>query len=365
MPDKVKINAVEFQLIVITFTIGSTVLLIPGSLAAVAKQDAWISSALTILISFLFIFLYFQLAKVYPTMTYVMFNEKILGKWLGKISAAVFLFYFFEIATASTREIGDFLSTQILIGTPIEMIMMMFLVTSLIGVRLGLEAICRTAIIFFPWIAVLLFILCLFLIPEAKIENIQPILGEGVKPVLMGVYYNIGYPLELIVFLMITPNMTEKPKLKKVYYSGAFVGGFIVFLLVTLCILVLGADSSARLAYPSYTLGKKISIGGFFERIEVVVAIIWFFTIYFKLTICYYALSFGLSQLLGLKSNQILLFPLFFLILPFSIFGYPDIVHFHEYANKGWIPFTFTIGLLQPLFLLVIGKWRGKYTTKT
>lgn len=361
MLEKGRINAGEFQTIVITFTIGSSILVAPSLLAEVAKQDAWISAVLTILISLFFLFIYNQLVSLYPSMTYVECNEKIFGKWIGKITALLFLFYFYYLASVLLREMGDFLTTQVMVETPIEIIMGMFLLTSLIGIRLGLEVICRTAIIFFPWIILLYFMLVVFLIPEIKLVNIQPIFGEGMKPIIKGSYSMLGLPyLELAIFLMITPFVAEKAKIKKAFYTGTLIGGIILAIIIAFSIFVLGYDFTARQAYPSYILGKKISIGDFLERVEVIVAIIWFFTMYFKLTICYYGLTLGLAQVFKLKNYKILLFPLAFLIISFSIIAHPDIVHFQNFIAKTWTPYSLTICFLLPLLLLVVGKIRKR-----
>ena len=361
MLEKGKISAGEFLILVIVFTIGGSVLVSASGLAEVAKQDAWLVDPLTILISLFFIFIYNQLATLYPSMTYVEVNKKIFGKWIGKIAVLLYLSYFFILSSGMVREIGDFFTTEILVDTPNPMVMIMFLLTSLIGVQLGLEVICRTAVIFFPWIVMLLLILFLFLIPEIKLENIQPIFGEGMKPIIKGSYHILGLPyLELAILLMVTPYVTEKAAMKKAFYRGMVIGGIVLLITVAFCILVLGSDTAARRTYPAYTLGRRLSIVNFLERIEVIVAIIWVFTQYFKLTIINYGISLGLAQVLGLKSYKILFFPLAFLIITFAIFSYRDIVHFHDFIAKAWTPYSLTICFILPLLLLVVGKIRKK-----
>ena len=361
MLEKGKINAGEFLILVIAFTIGSTILDIPSLLIGVSRQDAWIASALTTFLSLSFIFIYNQIATLYSSMTYIEMNEKVFGKWIGKILALFYLFYFYYLSASMIRDIGNFSTSVILIDTPIEVVMILFLLVSLFGIRLGLEVISRTALILFPWIVALLSILILFLIPEIKLENMQPLLGNGLKPIIKTVYRNVGLPyLELVIILMITPYVSEKAKINKAFYIGTLIGGIVLTVLVTFSILVLGADISSIETYPSYALGKKISIGDFLERIEVIVAIIWVLTIYFKLTICYYGLSIGLAQVLGLKSYKILLFPLAFLILTFSIFAHPNIVHFNDFTSITWTPYSLTVCLLLPLLLLLVGKVRQK-----
>jgi spore germination protein KB len=105
----------------------------------------------------------------------------------------------------------------------------------------------------------------------------------------------------------------------------------------------LGADISARQTYPSFILGGKLNSGDFLERIEVIVAIIWVLTVYFKGTICYYGLSLGVAQVFGLKNYKIILYPWAFLIVVYAIFSHPDSVHFHNFLVKTWTSFSLTI----------------------
>ena len=76
------------------------------------------------------------------------------------------------IACGQVRDIGDFLTTEILVETPIQMIMIIFTLTSLIGVRLGLEVICRSAVIFFLGL-IMFFSYYSFYYPTNKIRKYE------------------------------------------------------------------------------------------------------------------------------------------------------------------------------------------------
>ncbi|WP_144552496.1 endospore germination permease [Peribacillus simplex] len=361
MLEKGKISSGEFLILVIIFTIGGAILTLPSVLVSLAKQDGWIAYIIATLIGLCFVFLYTRLASFYPSMTYIEVNEKIFGKLIGKISALLFLFYIYYLSSALLSEIGNFFSTQVLGETPMEIIMILFILTSLFGARLGLEVISRTAVIFFPWLVLLLCILFVFLLPDIKIENMQPIFEEGMKPIMNGAYHSLALPyVQLVFFLMLTPYIKEKAEMKKSFYLGTLLGGGVLLLVIIYSILVLDAANTARLTYPSYKLGMRISIGNFFERVEVIVAFIWVFTEYFKLTICFYGLALGLAQLLGLKNYKILLFPLAFLILTLTIFSHPDIVHYQNFIATAWTPLSLTICFILPLLLLMVGKIRKK-----
>ncbi|WP_071392982.1 GerAB/ArcD/ProY family transporter [Bacillus tuaregi] len=357
MLEKGKISIGDFRIMVIIFSIGSSVILAPSILAGTARQDGWLSYFIAIVTGLGFLYIYNLLASLYPELSFVEYSRKILGKWIGSIIAILFLTYIFLVCSTLLREIGEFITINVLVETPIQIIMIMFLITSLIGIRLGIEVIGRTAMIFFPWIIGLFTLLFLFLIPEYELINIQPVFEEGIKPILKGSYHTLALPfLELSIFLMIVPYVVKKDKVKKAFYSGALIGGMIIFFLVLLTFISLGPDTTNRQMYSTYLMGKKISIGDFIERIEIIVAIIWFLSIYFKLTLCYYSLVLGLAQLFKLNSYQILAFPLGILIISFSILQYPNISLFKEALMKTLVPYSLFTCFIIPLLLLTIGK---------
>ena len=107
-----KISGRQLMVLVVLYTIGDSILVLPTIVTAEAKQDAWISGLLAIALGPLMMtFLYQSLAKCFPDLTVIEFSEKILGIWIGKFVAFLFVIYFFMTASTYLREIGDFVNT--------------------------------------------------------------------------------------------------------------------------------------------------------------------------------------------------------------------------------------------------------------
>lgn len=139
---------------------------------------------------------------------------------------------------------------------------------------------------------------------------------------------------------------------------GALIGGILLVLITALAILVLGADYTARNLYPIYVLAKKINIADFFQRIEAIVGGMWFITIFFKLTIAFYASVLGLAQTLELKDYQSLTLPLGMILVVLSIIASPNMVYFQTFVSTIWFPYTLTYGFFLPLLLLTVAAFR-------
>lgn len=140
---------------------------------------------------------------------------------------------------------------------------------------------------------------------------------------------------------------------------GGLLGGIAVAVVLSLSILVLGAGDTARHLYPSYALAQEINIGEFLDRVEAVMAILWFFSIYFKLTIYFYGMTLGLAQLAGLKETRILMLPMGMLLLIGAITVSPNTIFFNQLATY-WSLYDMTYVLGFLLLLLAVHAIRGK-----
>jgi len=361
MARKVKISMTQFRLLVFIYTIGSTILLTPSGLASMAKQDAWISAIVGIGIGVCLAYLYCSLAMLYPDKSFIEYSEIILGKWLGKLVSLSFILFCFIGATTVLSHTGNFLVTQLYPETPLVMVNIMIALAITFGILYGLEVLSRAAEIFIPWIIILFFFMLFATAPQIEITNIQPILEYGPKPIfLASLTYTATAVLPCIVFSMIIPYVEEKKKLRNSFISSIILGGMAVLIVIFLCILVLGSDLTARSMFPSYVLARKINIGNFLQRIEVIVAILWFITIYYKIMFYFYSFVTGIAEFIKLKEYRPIAIPLTTILLVYSLVVYPSVSFAIEWDTYVWVPFAIFNGLLIPLLLFIVGKIRIK-----
>lgn len=343
------------MILVILYTWGSAVLIIPSALATFAKNNGWISSLIGLVFGVFIILLYLKIAAMYPDKTFVELNTIIFGKWIGTIISILYLFPIFLLTAGILREIGDFFTTQVIVETPIHAIHILTLFTAVYCLRAGLEVISRTSEIFFPWIVFFLVMLILFLLPEMNIENLQPNFAKGLGPTMGAAFPLLSIPYcQLIVFLMLHPNVINAAKARKSFFIGVIIASLGITLITIMCLGVLGANMTGRNMYPTYVLGKMIKIGGFIERVEVLVAIIWVLSTFFKFLVSVYALLLGMTQLLKLSDMKVLIYPLSFFIMVYAMVCYPNIVYFKEVVNMMWTPYALTVFFFMPLFVYVV-----------
>ncbi|CAG7655939.1 endospore germination permease [Paenibacillus allorhizosphaerae] len=357
-----KISVRQFSVLIAFFTIGTTILIIPAGLAIEAKQDAWIASIVGVVAMLLVVLLYNSLGKRIPNVSLVQYNDILFGRWAGKIVSLLLVFFAFIGSSTLLFYVGNFMTTQVMPDTPIQFINMLFISIVVMGLRLGLETLARAAEIFFPWFVMLFLVLFLFLVPEIELPKMQPVFESGAKPILKAALSLVATAsFTQIVMLMIIPvHVTNPDKARKAYYVSTLIGGAFIILVTFLCISVLGVDTTSRNVYPSYALTKKISIGHFVERIESLMAGLWFMSIYFKMTLYFYACTIGIAQMLKLKDYRPLCLPLGMIVVVFSLVVYPNVTYMAHWDSTVYIPYATSIGLLLPLLMLVISFFKEK-----
>lgn len=358
--ETIKISVRQFTILVILFITGSSILIIPGIIAQVTKQDAWITAILGVGIALLLVILYNAVGSIEPSMTFVGMIEKVLGKWFGKIVTTIFLFFTLVTSSEMLYFVGSFMQIQLMPETPLVAFHLLFVSVVIIGVRYGLETIARSAEIIFPFFILLLVLTVLLLSPNIEIQNVQPILEAKPKPMIYSILIFVStFSFSPIVLLMIFPiALNNLQQAKKAFFKGTLIAGIILIIVTLLTIVVLGAEATSQLMYPTFSLAKRIEIGNFIQRLEMIVAFIWIITLFFKLTLYFYATVVGFAQLVNIRDYRPLTLPLGLIIVVFSVIVHPNVVYSMEYNKGAWIPFGATFGVLLPLLLLVVAKFK-------
>ena len=355
MPKNEKIRVPQFTILVILYTIGTSILISPNIACFFAKNDGWISATINLFIGLLLVIFYTKIAKTLNKKSFLEYMDDTIGTWGGKIVSFLFFIYCFILMAILLREIGDFATIQLYVDTPLDIIIALFILIIIIGTKYGIETIARAGELLFPWFLFLFFILIITLIPEMKTENLFPMYAEGIKPILLSSYASIGVPyLQMFLFLMIIPYVNAVENTGKALFIGVLSGGIIICLITLVSILVLGSESTARLFFPSYTMAKVISIANIIERIEAFLASIWFISIYMKIILTFFCSILFLRHIFKLKETNALVPPLGMSLLFLSIYISPSIIHYKNFVGQIWTPYSAFNGILIPLIIVAV-----------
>ncbi len=346
-------------------TTGGSVLVIGALIASVAKQDAWIGSLLTILFGIPVIWIYLFLGRRFPRMNLVGMSRELLGKWFGTIVAGSFLFLLLQMSYHIPWYMGDFMTSRIIPETPHYVIKALYIAAMSIAILYGLEALARASEIFIMIASVLFVFVMVMVAPNAKIENLQPVLENGLIPVLKSsAILSCFLSFMTISMLMIYPaHLDDSKEGGKSFLKGYFLGGGITCISILMSVLALGWAITANSRFPVFRLANLINVGIVFSRIEIIVFVIWVLTQFILSTVFFYGFIIGFSQLLKLKDHKRIVLPLALILLTMSEVVFPDVAYQEHWIVYTWVPYIFTHGFVLPVFLLVV-YWVKKRVLK-
>ncbi|MGE7909399.1 endospore germination permease [Lysinibacillus xylanilyticus] len=358
--EKEIISSRQFMIITLLFSIGTAILFLPASVTIEAKQDAWIAAIIGVVLSLPLIKLFVAFGNRTPTLTFVEANEKILGRFFGKFTSIGFILICLLSAGELLYFIGLFMRTEIMPETPTIAFAFLFSIIIIYAAFLGIEVFARSAEILFPIFMLIFIFFVICISPSIKIENLQPIMETPKKSIFFSMIRFISlFSFPLAVLLTIFPSAVNVQKsAQKGFYIGSIIGGIVLVTIITLCILVLGPENTASRTFPSYSLAKRISIGNFLQRIEVILATMWIISIYIRTFMYFYAAVIGIGQLFKIKNHRPLIFPLGMIILGLSQIVHPNIIHSDIYNRDTWPIFSFVFMVFLPLVLLIVAKIR-------
>jgi spore germination protein KB len=364
--EKAKINASQMFILVFLFEMGSAILV---GLGAEAEQDAWIPILLGMAGGLLLFLVYYHLFKYYPELPLTSYVQKITGNWIGRILGFFYIIYFLYCASRVLRDFGELLTTTIYTSTPLIVINSLMIVTIIYAIHKGLEVIARVGQLFFGIIYLMAIsgIILIMLSGLIHLENLQPILENGWKPVIRTFLgETINFPFgEMVVFTMLLPFLNDPKKVKIACLGGMTLAGINITITVVINIAALGPDLFVRSNFPLLSTIGKVQLANFIERLDVLFMLYLVIAGFFKITLYFYAAVAGAANLFNIKNQYKLSFPIGFIILFASV---TIAANYAEHIKEGLVVVPIILHwpfqILIPCLLLVIAFFRNRKQQK-
>ncbi|MDF2946347.1 MAG: spore germination protein [Bacillales bacterium] len=354
---KNEISPSQFKILLILYILGSAIIYMPTIQTVAAGRNGWISILLGGLIAVFILNFYVILSNTHPNKNLFELNVEILGKKFGLIINFTYLIYIVILLALITRGLGDFLTTTILTETPIEVLMLLIIITVTIGANYGVVTIVRANQVLFPIIVLSFVIGVILVLPLFDITKFYPILDEGMKPIINGTLQIIGFPYtEVIILMIVFPFLKDRKKIKLNTLIGTIIATAVFFIITSSGIGVLGADTVSRQAFSTYTIAKNFGTGNTILRLEAIFSIIWIITVFNELVICIIGLCMCINSVFNTNEYKVYVKPASLLILPISLLIGENIIFISTWTTKIWPIYSVTMGLLLPIFIYLVYK---------
>ena len=344
------------------FIMGSTMLLGIGS---EAKQDAW----LAIIIAFIFIIpvmtIYARILALYPGKSLYEILNAVFGSIFGRIIALFFIWYALHLGTLILRNFQVFIKVVAFPETPEFVSVMLMGILCIWAVKEGIEVLGRFSQLVIIVLAFIIIAVVILGMKDAKFDNLRPFLYNGIKPVISSAFNTFSYPFaETVLFMAAFSFMKNKNDSYRVYYFALAIGVFFTLLVTVRNILVLGANLTDQVYFPSYTAVSLITIGEFLQRIEVTVSVVLLFAGFVKVSVCLLAAAKGVDYLFKIGNYRQIVAPVGLLMMVVSCFIFQNIMDMQEFAFKIYKYYAFPFQVILPVIIWIGAEIKAKQDKK-
>lgn len=356
--EKARISGPQFLFTIVCFLQASSYLTL--FVVDVTKQDSWIVILFGIVCFLPVLWVYRTLMVRFPDKNLLQIFEEVYGRVAGKILGLLYVWYFVTLTSLNLSELGAITKSAIMDLTPLVVLLVMCVIVSSWAVRFGIRVVTRYSFLFFSLSILILTASVLLLKDQMNLQNFLPMLDQPVMKYVQGIHIITTIPFgELVVFLMITPNVQLSGKeVSKYLYLGFLMGG--IFFLITMIrdIAVLGITINL-FSFPSLMAFRLINLGYALSRMEILFVIALVLLLFFKVTFLQYVSVAAVAQLTETRSFRHLALAAGALMAAYGLTMHqPSDV---QYAVTGpestpivWTFFEIFIPLLTDL----LAKWR-------
>ncbi|MZQ81297.1 endospore germination permease [Paenibacillus sp. 5J-6] len=345
-----------------TLEISMSIWLTVSPTIEIARQDAWISLLVAGIIGLVITLILVRVSQRHSAYTLVEFAQKLCGKWVGKLIAALYILVWFSVSADILRIFSLFIKQFLFHDTPIWVIAALMVAAMVyINYAGSIEAIARFSELAGPLLLVGILITFGLNVTNLQPDLILPVFADsGVIPILKGSFVNASFLGESMMIMMLTPFIANSKKMLKPALLAICIPSLIGVITAIFVIMTFGTNIGSTLIYPYFSMVRFINYLEFIQNMDVWIMFIWIFSVFVKLASYLFINSYGTAQLLGVKNWKVLIGFAAVIIYTISLFP-ANIIGLLDFAKMVWIIYIFPIFIVGiPIILLLLSLLRGR-----
>ena len=235
-----------------------------------ADTAAWLSPLFAALMYLPYAAILIKLISAHPNAALSDINRSVLGKRIGAVINAVYVFWFLILAGYYLCQFSERMATTVYAQTSSAIFVCMFLITVSYVLHRGQEPLIKAAALFFFAVIFVYILSLLCLIPSVKIEYHLPVTKDLTFGAMAGgvqIFSALTYTILLLTFL----DKVKTGNKKRALYAG---GLFILLLSAATIFVTIGLFSAPvvkSMPFPFFAAIKEIRLFDSVERIESVI----------------------------------------------------------------------------------------------
>jgi spore germination protein KB len=360
MVRQIKNISVRQALIAFVLLLGSpSIRVLPAYSVEKAKQAAWLTPIIAIIITLIFLILMQKIFSKYDKESFVAIMEDVFGIFLGKTLGILLFLYITFLSSFYIRFFAERLTASLSIHTSYIVYVGVMLVFISYVIKYDLPVLARMNEILL-WIVVVVYLtICILTLQNIKISNFYPISYMDIVPVLEGSIPVVAIWSYISIVFMFSDRISNKKNLFKVGLKNIGLLSILTILAISIPLGVFG-NSAKSLSYPFGATVQTISYFHAIERVEALVIAIWIITDFCLISVFIVSALHTLKSVLRTTDSKpltnIYILMLFFL----SIYIADNVIELRALSSKLLIYSNGVIGFGIPFLLFVVAKIRKK-----
>lgn len=309
-----RITITQMVFILMLTMVGAGVLSLPRNIAVATAHDHWLVVILGGLAALLASFIHISIIKIKPNMSYFDILSDALTKPMGYVVGVVYIIYFIGFIGLITVIFGNVIKSFLLTFTPIEIIFITILLTSVYICRKGIEVLGRMMELIIPSSTIVIIIIFALSFTGSKLENLLPVFNISFSEIVNGVSITFFSFIGFEILLFFGEYLNEPRKAARVSISIIFITLFYLLVVVS-TIAKFGSIQLKHLVWPTLDLFDTIEFPGLFiENVQVAVMALWVIIVFATIAPMFLSANIMLRSIIGSKDHAYLAAPIFSMI---------------------------------------------------
>lgn len=351
MNNKIEFGSWEATSLMVNFVFAHIMLVFPRDMVKYGGSACWIIPIIITLIAVAYFAITVKLYKNIGNMDLLDISAGIGGrafKIIIGLLVAVMLILSISIF------LGSFSITLKLISlnkSALVFVEFLFFVGMTLAAYFGVETIARISAFLIPAIIVGFILITIGAIPDFRINNIFPILGNGIASISNGSILKLNVFSSFIILFMMVPFF-KKTNLKKVGFSFVIISGLLLLWSTFSFILVFPYELAREKKIPIFQLARHIEFENYVQRIESISVLISSICAFIFLGALFNFIIFIFAKSLDLKHSKPIILPMAIIIFSLSVFS--NRLNF-DFLDSNLVNYLRLSGMVMPLILAIIG----------
>lgn len=362
-----RITTWGFSSFIVTLTKSGFVGMASYIIFSYSNIDTYLSAILGTLIGIIPLLIFIFIMKHSEDKDIVDLNNTIYGKIFGNILNIILNASVLFMAIMALYNISQFMDINYMPDTNTNYLRILILLPIVYAASKNITVISKISQIILAINFAIFILTILGCIGTCKVDNIFPIMKDGVLPVISSTIIYVIFTTFPIFLLTIIPQssvMQEKHKSRKIFFMY-FLGNFMLIAIIITTILILGEDLLPLFRYPEYTSLKRFELFKIIRRIENTLSLQFVFNSIMYLIVSFHFIIQSLKKIFK-NTQRENLFPyiLAVIVLIFSNLLFKNTVESTIFIKK-YIPYIVSVGIFIPMILTFIGLLFKKIKYKT